>query len=216
MVEPFFLSLEQSVDPRLVGGKAAGLRRLHAAGFAVPHGLCVTTALYQQCLSAAGIDGPAEWQVLLRSSAEQRAMAITRMHQHLGTALWPSGCQTELASRLAELSPAADTRWAVRHPATNEDADQASAAGLYSTFLGGRPMRCRSDPGLLGIAVGRSGRAVHVADGRRMVLPCDGGRDSAYDPWGDGRSRPFDSPRDRTNLASPYYAVPGLASALVG
>lgn len=136
MVEPFFLSLEQSVDPRLVGGKAAGLRRLHAAGFAVPHGLCVTTALYQQCLSAAGIDGPAEWQVLLRSSAEQRAMAITRMHQHLGTALWPSGCQTELESRLAELSLAADTRWAVRSSATNEDADQASAAGLYSTFLG--------------------------------------------------------------------------------
>ncbi|MBS0171836.1 MAG: hypothetical protein JSR62_15930 [Nitrospira sp.] len=136
MTEPLLLSLEHGAELRLIGGKAAGLAQLHAAGFAVPRGLCVTTALYQQCLSAAGIDGFAEWQAQLRSSAEQRAMARTRVHQQLETVSWPPGFQTELESWLAELSPAVDTRWAVRSSATNEDADQASAAGLYATFLG--------------------------------------------------------------------------------
>lgn len=136
MTDPFLLPLEHSSESRLVGGKAAGLRALHAAGFAVPRGLCVTTALYDHCLSAAGIDGTAEWQALLRAPAEQRALARARMHHHLTTVTWPPEFRHDLESRLVELSPDAETQWAVRSSATNEDADHASAAGLYSTFLG--------------------------------------------------------------------------------
>ena len=136
MTDPFLLPLERSADSRLVGGKAAGLRILHAAGFAVPRGLCVTTALYQQCLRVAGIDGAAEWQALLRAPDEQRAMARARIHHHLTMVAWPPGFRHDLESRLVELNPAVETRWAVRSSATNEDADHASTAGLYSTFLG--------------------------------------------------------------------------------
>lgn len=49
---------------------------------------------------------------------------------------WPQGFRHDLESRLGELSPEAETRWAVRSSSTNEDAGHASAAGLYSTFLG--------------------------------------------------------------------------------
>ncbi len=50
MPDPLILSLEESRDVRLVGGKAAGLAKLIGAGFAVPRGFCVTTALYHHCL----------------------------------------------------------------------------------------------------------------------------------------------------------------------
>lgn len=136
MTDPFLLPLEHSSESRLVGGKAAGLRALHVAGFAVPRGLCVTTALYHQCLSAAGIDVTAEWQALLRAPDAQRAMARAHIHHYLTTVRWPQGFRQDLESRLVELKPDAETRWAVRSSATNEDADHASAAGLYSTFLG--------------------------------------------------------------------------------
>ena len=143
MTEPLLLSLEHSVESRLVGGKAAGLRQLQAAGFAVPPGLCVTTALYQHCLNAAGIDGAAEWQSLLRSSNAERATMRTRIQQCLSTVAWPRSFAGDLAAELVVLSPDTQTTWAVRSSATNEDTDQASAAGLYATFLG------RSSAGVL-------------------------------------------------------------------
>ncbi|MBA5874424.1 MAG: hypothetical protein GDA66_07730 [Nitrospira sp. CR1.2] len=136
MTDPFLLPLEHSADLRLVGGKAAGLRALHVAGFPVPRGLCATTALYHQCLSVVGIDGPAEWQALLRAPAAQRAMARAHVHHDLARGTWPPGFRDDLESRLGELSPETETRWAVRSSATNEDAGHASAAGLYSTYLG--------------------------------------------------------------------------------
>lgn len=73
MTDPLILSLEESRDSRLVGGKATGLRKLLAAGFAVPKGLCVTTAVYQYCLAAGGIDAEGAWRAVLCSSGEARA-----------------------------------------------------------------------------------------------------------------------------------------------
>ena len=72
MSDPLILSLEESRDTRLVGGKAAGLARLIGTGFVVPGGFCVTTALYRICLEEAGIDAVTVWKRALHSSEDQR------------------------------------------------------------------------------------------------------------------------------------------------
>ena len=59
MADPFLLPLESSVELRLVGGKAAGLRKFAGCGFSVPRG-CARLRLYEHCLSVAGIDTAVE------------------------------------------------------------------------------------------------------------------------------------------------------------
>ncbi len=136
MIQPLILSLEESRDPSLVGGKAAGLNRLLAAGFAVPRGWCVTTAVYRYALFAAGIEVEEVWRKLLRAPREERIRELSQIHDTLMRQTWPAGFQAELEPRLAEVTHDSTTRWAVRSSATNEDAQQASAAGLYRTSLG--------------------------------------------------------------------------------
>lgn len=136
MTDPLILFLEESRDPGLVGGKAAGLSKLLEAGFTVPKGLCVTTAVYRQGLAAAGIDAEEVWRRVLHSSGEERAREQARIQGSLLRQAWPAGFQAALESRLAGFTHDPATRWAVRSSATNEDAAQASAAGLYRTSLG--------------------------------------------------------------------------------
>ena len=136
MADPLILSLDESCDARLVGGKAAGLAKLLAAGFAVPAGFCVTTAVYRHCLTEAGIDATEVWKKVLHISEEQRVQEQARIQQVLLEGSWPAGFQTDLELRLATLASHASRRWAVRSSATNEDAEQTSAAGLYRTTLG--------------------------------------------------------------------------------
>ncbi len=136
MSDPLILSLEESRDPRLVGGKAAGLAKLLGAGFAVPGGFCVTTAVYRRCLEEAGIDAVTVWKKALHSSEEQRAQEQARIREVLLAQPWPAGFQADLELRLTNLAYDPSIRWAVRSSATNEDAAEASAAGLFCTTLG--------------------------------------------------------------------------------
>lgn len=144
MSDPLILSLEESRDPRLVGGKAAGLATLIAAGFPVPRGLCVTTAAYHLCLEASGIDGTKAWEMFLHSSAQQRAREQAQIREVLLTHPWAPGFQADLDHHLATLRYAYPNRWAVRSSATNEDAAEASAAGLHRTTLGLSPQEVPS------------------------------------------------------------------------
>ncbi|GAB1722483.1 MAG: hypothetical protein GDA65_14840 [Nitrospira sp. CR1.1] len=136
MTQPLILSLEESCDPSLVGGKAVGLSRLLAKGFAVPRGLCVTAAAYRHALVAAGIDAEAVWRRVLQASQEDRSRELARIQERLQGQIWPTGFQTDLERWLAGLTHDPATRWAVRSSATNEDVEHASAAGLYRTSLG--------------------------------------------------------------------------------
>ena len=135
MADPLILSLEERCNPRLVGGKAAGLGKLLAAGFAAPTGLCVTTAVYRHCLDGAGISATETWRTMLHSSDGQRAEAQARIQRLLMEQPWPAGFCADLELRLKNLSGDPVTRWAVRSSATNEDAADRSAAGLYRTAL---------------------------------------------------------------------------------
>lgn len=136
MVPPRILSLEESHDPHLSGGKAMGLSRLLAAGFAVPRGICVTTAVYRDVLAAAGIDSEQVWRRLPHTPPEERSRELSRIRDCVMKQAWPAGLQAELERRLAELTQDPAIRWAVRSSATNEDVAHASGAGLYRTSLG--------------------------------------------------------------------------------
>ncbi|MCC6966293.1 MAG: hypothetical protein IT391_08410 [Nitrospira sp.] len=136
MTQPLILSLEESRDPSLVGGKAVGLSRLLAAGFAVPRGLCIPTTVYHHALTAGGIDAEEVWRRVLQASQEERTRERSRIQECVLRQVWPADFSSALERRLAGLAHDPATRWAVRSSATNEDVEQASAAGLYHTSLG--------------------------------------------------------------------------------
>ncbi len=136
MIPSRILSLEESHDPRLVGGKAMGLSRLLAAGFAVPRGVCVTTAVYRDVLAGAEIDPEQVWRRLPHATPAERSWELSRIRDCVMRQAWPAGLPAELERRLAELTQDPDIRWAVRSSATNEDVAHASGAGLYRTSLG--------------------------------------------------------------------------------
>lgn len=136
MADPFILSLGESSALYLVGGKAAGLGKLLAAGFPVPKGLCVTSAIYQYALDQAGTDAAALWTTLPSLSAAQRAEELARIQRLLLEQPWPTGFRADVETQLTRLPGDSSALWAVRSSATNEDAAEMSAAGLYRTTLG--------------------------------------------------------------------------------
>jgi pyruvate,water dikinase len=101
-----------------VGGKAANLGVLLAAGLPVPPGFCVTTAAYRQVAAAAGVDpsGPAD---------ESRS--------RLASASMPADIVSAILAAYAALGD--DAPVAVRSSATAEDLPEASFAGQLDTYL---------------------------------------------------------------------------------
>ncbi|MCX6464979.1 MAG: phosphoenolpyruvate synthase, partial [Pseudonocardiales bacterium] len=109
-----------AADPARVGGKAATLHALRAAGLAVPDGFCVTTAAYTRVAAAAGVPtggdglaGRARAALLAAPVPDDLAAAVTAAHAALGPG----------------------TAVAVRSSATAEDLPTASSAGQQDTFL---------------------------------------------------------------------------------
>jgi rifampicin phosphotransferase len=135
MTRPVLLPLAQCTDRDLVGGKALGLARLIAAGFSVPEGLCATTEAYTQSLQTAGIVDHEEWHKVRAGSDHERASMLADCRDRI-TRMEISSLSAQWTTALQALKPSPDTRWAVRSSATNEDAAQASFAGLYRTHLG--------------------------------------------------------------------------------
>ena len=138
MTHSFILPLRRSISPSLVGGKAAGLARLMASGMAVPEGFCVTTKAYHQALHAIGFLPAEQWKRAIALGAEDRQEVLNECRSIIletDVSLLVSLCVEE-THRIACRQK---RRWAVRSSATNEDAGEASFAGLYRTELGVSP-----------------------------------------------------------------------------
>ncbi|BFU95231.1 MAG: putative Phosphoenolpyruvate synthase [Nitrospira sp.] len=141
MERPLVLPLAACTDSALAGGKARGLARLIEAGIRVPSGLCATTALYREFLGQTGLTSDVELLLAGRLSGDDRPPVVDHL-PHLRSRLlqapWPKDLRLRLEMALHDLGFDEATLWAVRSSATNEDARQASFAGLYRTHLGVR------------------------------------------------------------------------------
>jgi phosphohistidine swiveling domain-containing protein len=138
MDRPRFLPLAACIEPALVGGKAAGLARLIAGGFAVPSGFCVTTEAYAHALRVTGFSPTIQWQAALHASGAERQRILSHCHTIIQN--FDIGELTaQIAEQLRGLHLTSQGQWAVRSSATNEDGAHASFAGVYRTRLGVSP-----------------------------------------------------------------------------
>ena len=125
--------LDELGDPATVGGKAAPLTRLMAAGVPVPPGFVITPEAFPKEPPAVGSNGhPADGATGTNGSAggaRQGALELAAAVQEQIRAAY-----AELTRRLGQ----PDALVAVRSSATAEDLAEASFAGQYETFLGVR------------------------------------------------------------------------------
>ena len=135
MTHPLILPLSQCIDPDLVGGKAAGLARLIAAGFSVPPGLCITTEAYRRTLHTSGLRDSDIWPMVCRLPDHELSSALAGYRNRI-KGIEISQLASQWLTTLATLRRPPGERWAVRSSATNEDTTQTSFAGLYRTHLG--------------------------------------------------------------------------------
>ena len=89
--DPQILPIGESHDVRLVGGKAAGLAALMKAGFSVPRGLCVTTAVYHLLLRAEESLDTEAWERVWQLSEDQRPQELARIRSVLHALPWARG-----------------------------------------------------------------------------------------------------------------------------
>jgi pyruvate,water dikinase len=132
-------ALDQSLLP-LVGGKAARLGELIRAGFAVPPGFCLTTAVYAQLSARAGLEPMVEELSRLGSgdSTRQAELAALMRATLLKTPL-PAAAVEAITAAYQALGAAELV--AVRSSATAEDLPGASFAGQQDTVLNVRGLQ---------------------------------------------------------------------------
>ncbi|MGH7910608.1 MAG: PEP/pyruvate-binding domain-containing protein, partial [Candidatus Dormibacteraceae bacterium] len=113
----YTVRLGDSVNPRSMGGKGAGLSALVAAGFPVPEGFVVTAEAYRDFVEAAGLTGAGP----------------ERLHATISGIPVPERIAGPILAAYADLgSPPV----AVRSSGTAEDLPGASFAGQHDTYLG--------------------------------------------------------------------------------
>lgn len=117
-----------------VGGKAANLGELASAGLPVPRGFCLTTAAYQQALSAIGMD---EVLAGLRDAGATEPGLLNSLATRARSLVLDAAMPGDVAQaiRTAYLSLGNNVPVAVRSSATAEDLPFASFAGQQDTFL---------------------------------------------------------------------------------
>jgi len=134
---PLVLPLEAAATAAVaeIGGKAAGLAALLAAGLPVPEGVVVTADACRGLLAAAGVDGaPAELarRVAAPAAPDEEAW-LAAMRGRIEVAEVPAPLASALRDALAVLG---DVPLAVRSSGIAEDLAHASFAGQYESFLG--------------------------------------------------------------------------------
>ncbi|MEO5778994.1 MAG: PEP/pyruvate-binding domain-containing protein [Arthrobacter oryzae] len=115
----------------LIGGKAAGLGGLIAAGLPVPPGFCITTAAYHRIAAAA------EAAQLAGTSGGDPGAFADRTRESIAAVPVPEDLATAIRFAYARLGggDGRDVPVAVRSSATAEDLPEASFAGQQDTYL---------------------------------------------------------------------------------
>lgn len=128
------LTAVRGSDRPAVGGKAAALGELTAAGIEVPPGFAVTTAAFQHALAGLDPDGAIPRQVERLNPADAAGIAevTAQVRARILDARLPAGVRDTITGCYRAL---AGSPVAVRSSATSEDSESASFAGLQDTYL---------------------------------------------------------------------------------
>ncbi|RLM59512.1 phosphoenolpyruvate synthase [Halobellus sp. Atlit-31R] len=125
----------RSADIERVGGKAASLGELTAAGLPVPSGFVVTAGTYREFIEDAGIDEELFSAVDVdHEDTEALREAHERAHELIMDTPVPDDVRDGILSAYGDLGDG-DRFVAVRSSATAEDLPDASFAGQQETFL---------------------------------------------------------------------------------
>ncbi|SEG30727.1 phosphoenolpyruvate synthase [Halobellus limi] len=125
----------RSADVDHVGGKAASLGELTAAGLPVPSGFVVTAATYREFIENAGIDEELFAAVDVdHEDTEALREAHERAHELIMETPVPDDVRDGIVSAYRDLGDG-ERFVAVRSSATAEDLPDASFAGQQETFL---------------------------------------------------------------------------------
>jgi pyruvate,water dikinase len=123
----------------LVGGKAANLGVLTAAGLSVPEGFCLTTEAYRQATGADGhVQGRlSEVHTALKATADDDLAALAELAARAREAVLSAPVPPETLEAIERAYGALghDVPVAVRSSATAEDLPSASFAGQQDTYL---------------------------------------------------------------------------------
>jgi pyruvate, water dikinase len=124
-------------DRPAVGGKAATLAELTAAGLPVPAGFAVTTAAYRQAVAPLDPDGALGRQIERLDPADAAGIAAMSAWVREAILATPLPCDVReaITACYQALAGPGDAAVAVRSSATSEDSESASFAGLQDTFL---------------------------------------------------------------------------------
>ena len=126
-------------DRPAVGGKAAALGELTAAGVPVPAGFAVTTAAYRQAVVALDPDGALAGQIERLDPADRAGIAAVTawVREAILATPMPADVRDAIAAGYQALAGAdrCGAPVAVRSSATIEDGESASFAGLQDTYL---------------------------------------------------------------------------------
>ncbi len=130
-----WFSDHRSVDPSLVGGKAASLGRLAQAHFPVPSGYSITTEAYAEFIGFHKLQGEIN-RILDRldySDVNQLDAETVKIRRLITSKELPNDLAMEIIKAYGDLG--GDPNVAVRSSGTAEDLAEASFAGLHDTFL---------------------------------------------------------------------------------
>ena len=124
-------------DRPRVGGKAFNLARLHENGFPLPQTVCLTTRAYEAFVDSAGIRERIQMELNRKPFAEMRweevwDTALRIRHLFAGHPM-PAALAADIADACNTCF--GDRPVAVRSSAPEEDAAQASFAGLHESYL---------------------------------------------------------------------------------
>jgi pyruvate,water dikinase len=124
-------------DRPAVGGKAATLGELTAAGIAVPPGFAVTTQAYEHAMQALDPDGDIGGQIGRLDPADAAGIAAVtaQVRERILAAPLPARVRAAITACYRALPGPEPAAVAVRSSATSEDSESASFAGLQDTYL---------------------------------------------------------------------------------
>jgi len=217
---PLVLPLAEAapLGERWVGGKAARLSELLAAGYRVPDGFCVTTRAYQQFVEDGGLKNGIDMEMERKAMSSMRWEEIWDAALRIRTDFLRTPVPSDISEPIiAAFRSLAAPSCAVRSSAVGEDSAARSYAGLHESIVGVTSENALldavrvvwaslwSDAALLyrrelGLDTGTSAMAVVVQE---LV---------AMDRSGVGFGR---DPREPTEDRQVVEAVPGLCQDLV-